>query len=600
MIRNTLNIFLILFTVHISFGQEHGNWENYNYDRLIELAIDYQNIDQDSAIMFAQKAVDISKDDSENKAKAFGRLSQSYRSKGNYDLASVYSIKALELYEDLDHYYGMGDTYCSLGNLSVAKQDNDKGREYYNLAKEISAKHDLQKIGVLAEIGIGNCYYYDGEIEIAKENYLAALDLLGSEKTQSAEVMAGLFINLGNIAYFEDDYSGAISYYEEGKSVYERLGHNKGLSLALYNIGNNYLELGTYDSSIYYFEQSLKVAEDIGSIEDIMYAYYGIKVSYFEDKDYKNAYHYAELHHEYQDSLYQLEEKKNADQLAVIYDTKKNNEKLTQQNEELQQAYDDMAAEEEFNSVLINILIFLGVALSMFLISFYQIKRKNRTIQLQNERIKNKNNTIDKTLKEKELLLKEIHHRVKNNLQMISSLLNLQTYSLKNDFAIKALNDSKNRVQAIALVHKKLYQDDNISEVNLHEYVSDLIDFIGNRDINNYPITYTINIGEILVNTDTAVPLGLIITELISNSMKHAFSNEENCNITISITLDKTEGVILEFSDNGKGLPDNLDLENLDSLGFEIINTLIEQLHGNMLIDTSQGTQFKISLKRAV
>jgi two-component sensor histidine kinase len=201
------------------------------------------------------------------------------------------------------------------------------------------------------------------------------------------------------------------------------------------------------------------------------------------------------------------------------------------------------------------------------------------------------------SLKEKEVLLKEIHHRVKNNLQIISSLLKLQSAYIKEQQAVDMFKDSQNRIRSMALIHEKLYQSKDLSKIDFAEYIRDLtFNLLRSYKSNSQIISLKTTVNDIWLNIDTAIPCGLIINELVSNSLKHAFTptNREN-QISINLNSDGDKNFLLIISDNGCGFPQELDFRNTESLGLELVCTLTEQLEGTIELDSSTGTSFKIN-----
>jgi len=203
---------------------------------------------------------------------------------------------------------------------------------------------------------------------------------------------------------------------------------------------------------------------------------------------------------------------------------------------------------------------------------------------------------IKASLKEKEVLLKEIHHRVKNNLQIISSLLHLQSRYIKDKQDLKAFKDSQNRVRSMALVHEKLYQSQDLARIDLAEYIRNLTtDLFRSYGVKSATIKLKINVGEVLLGIDTAIPCGLIINELVSNSLKHAFPAGREGEICIDLHSDNDDKFVLIVRDNGVGFPKDLDFRNTESFGLRLVRTLTDQLEGNIELDSNGGTTFKIT-----
>ncbi|MCE7858607.1 MAG: HAMP domain-containing protein [Chloroflexi bacterium CFX2] len=199
---------------------------------------------------------------------------------------------------------------------------------------------------------------------------------------------------------------------------------------------------------------------------------------------------------------------------------------------------------------------------------------------------------------EKEVLLKEIHHRVKNNLQIISSLLNLQTRNVKDRQILDALRDSQNRVRSMALIHEKLYQSDNLAQVNFGEYVHSLVSFLLASYQNGHSLVdLQIDLGNLYLPLETAIPCGLIVNELVTNTLKYAFP--ENGKGTLWIKTSQTPGgdFVLCIRDDGIGLPADLDVAGSNTLGLQLVHGLVAQLNGALEIDKRDGVGYRISFK---
>ncbi|PKL67025.1 MAG: hypothetical protein CVV28_08205 [Methanobacteriales archaeon HGW-Methanobacteriales-1] len=203
-------------------------------------------------------------------------------------------------------------------------------------------------------------------------------------------------------------------------------------------------------------------------------------------------------------------------------------------------------------------------------------------------------NDLKRTIEEKNVLLSEVHHRVKNNMQIISSLLNLQTMYVADDETINILKESQDRVKAMAILYEKLYLSDDLMEINFEEYIRSMVKgLFYTHNIKEGQVSITIEIENIFLNIETSIPCGLIVSEFVSNSFKHAFPNGEKGKIKVSLQSfgDKFELIV---SDNGIGFPENLDFRNTRSLGLQLVNSLVNQIDGVISLDNSHGTRFKI------
>lgn len=210
-----------------------------------------------------------------------------------------------------------------------------------------------------------------------------------------------------------------------------------------------------------------------------------------------------------------------------------------------------------------------------------------------------KDEKIKSSLAEKEILLKEIHHRVKNNLQVISSLLNLQSANIKDDVYKDLLKESQNRIRTMALIHEKLYQSQDFTKIDFRSYVNDLVrGLMSSLSVRNHYVDFNIQIDRIGLNVTKAVPCGLVINELVTNALKHAFNGSTNSQgkISIKFSLIKSNQIELIIKDNGVGMDVNFDFSSAESLGLKLVKILVEdQLEGNLELINNQGTMFIIS-----
>jgi two-component sensor histidine kinase len=230
---------------------------------------------------------------------------------------------------------------------------------------------------------------------------------------------------------------------------------------------------------------------------------------------------------------------------------------------------------------------------------------ENRVFRLQNGELvaiyddvstqKRAEEQIQASLKEKEILLQEIHHRVKNNMTVIASLLDLQMNNTDNNIAKEALQDSQNRVQSMSMIHETLYRSDNLSAIDLKMYLTEL----GKNIIQNYSmgnaVQFKVEAEKIMISLKQASPIGLIINELIANCLKYAFPGDRMGEIGLSLKAIKENGIEIAVSDNGVGIPDDFDLKTADSLGLKLVKLLAEdQLDGSIDMESNNGTKFTI------
>jgi len=251
--------------------------------------------------------------------------------------------------------------------------------------------------------------------------------------------------------------------------------------------------------------------------------------------------------------------------------------------------------------MLINIVLVLAIAGLLF--NRCRIKKQNKILLEANRReldqkdlyLKALSLEQEKLLKEKEWLIKEVHHRVKNNLQMVTSLLYSQSVYSESDATKRALNDSLHRMQAMSLIHQKLYEDQNTSVIAMPGYVKDLVRYLRDSFDTDDRITFKQHVDPLDLDVSQAIPLGLIITESVVNAIKYAFLNRQKGIVNIALQFKDADTLLLKISDNGIGLPVAPDQMERNSLGLQLMQGLAKQLDGNFKIENNNGVHITVS-----
>jgi len=280
----------------------------------------------------------------------------------------------------------------------------------------------------------------------------------------------------------------------------------------------------------------------------------------------------------------------------VALDIQKKDLEILEKSTLLQNSKINEEKQKAFRAYLIAGLVILIILIVFLFYTNNNSKKREFELSQKNLRIQQQNKQIEGSLKEKETLLREIHHRVKNNLQIISSVINLQADKISDAKLKDILNELKLRISSIALTHQMLYQKESVSTVYIQDYLQNLVtQIIGSYD-HRIKINVIVDQKNFILNIDTAIPLGLLVNEILTNSFKHAFKGMQGGQIDIHVnTLGKN--VDLTIKDNGIGLPSNyLELmKKPTTLGFELISILVEQLNGTLEINNSNGTEYKLN-----
>lgn len=324
----------------------------------------------------------------------------------------------------------------------------------------------------------------------------------------------------------------------------------------------------------------------------------GLLAAYYDrTRDYKSSVDYLKRNVKIRDSLNKNESSMKKQQLAAVagQEIEYSKKMMEEQKRDLEKSKSDLQAKEERIHIVFISLIFTLLAFGGLVYAYIRSIKNQRLIEDQKQ-------IIEASLVEKDSLLKEIHHRVKNNLQMVSSLLSLQTKNTRSKAAIRALEEGKSRVKAMALIHQKLYQNDDLSVIEMQGYIESLINSVQSvYKKGGHNINITIDAEGVELDIDRAIPFGLILNELVSNSFKYAFpdkvDNDGNEKIYIYLNKNGEQGYF-EYSDNGIGLPEDTKIEENSTMGIRLMNRLVNQLQSTLNIDkTTQGVRFWFNFK---
>lgn len=239
------------------------------------------------------------------------------------------------------------------------------------------------------------------------------------------------------------------------------------------------------------------------------------------------------------------------------------------------------------------------VLLLTFIYKLHRSKQQaSKKLKLQKNQLNQQDESLQHLLYEKEWLLNEIHHRVKNNLQIVISLLNTQSAYLENKDALFAIRNSQHRMHAMSLIHQKLYQSANLATIDLSNYIHELVDYLKESFETDSKIKYILDLDPLNLDVAQAVPIGLILNEAINNAIKYAFEKNGAGKITITLKPVIEDTYLLCIADNGRGVPDNFAPENSNSLGMRLMKGLTDQLEGTFALESHNGLSICITFKK--
>lgn len=437
----------------------------------------------------------------------------------------------------------------------------------------------------------------------ARFYFLRAKNLLIHKKyTKDRETFYKFFIALvdGNLAlsYFnQGDAKAAIPllkidvYYSLKVENYESAFNSYNL------LTKCYVQLGQKDLAKKYLDSAQTlINEKVKGIAPKLRLLLTCASYYNSTKDFFKSNECYQQYVTINDSFQVLEKERNLKNQSLAINIEKNEVELNEKDRLLEQSkFEDAKQRSSRAYMLAGIIILSSIIIFMFL-NNRNFKKREEQLSIKNKQISSQNFLIEQSLKEKEALIKEIHHRVKNNLQIISSMLSLQIGKVEDENTETILKDAQQRINAISLTHQMLYQKDNISTISLGDYVENLVSQVEATIFsNNIELSTSIASRNRKINIDTAVPLGLMINEILTNAYKHAFSEKIKGQVSV-LLIDVEGGCILKISDNGKGLPDNFENLNQKSMGMELIYILAEQLDARLKIEKTNGTTFIIEM----
>ena len=490
----------------------------------------------------------------------------------------------------------LANTCINIGVVLKKQNQLSQALNYYTEAKAIYTS-DQDFIGLAnVENNIGNVYRIQGKFDEALASYKKAIAsrIAGkSEKTLSFS-----YNNISLVFKERKQYDSTLFYLKKSEEFKLKLQENSSLSSTYLNFADTYLLLGDSDNFMFYFKKAEEFALEFDQSEILQDLYSTRSKFEFQNGNFEAAYsfllqvvnHIDTVDVNKQITLGKVLQAKFQDKQKeeIIHQLELSNQELDKQKSLLQKS------ESRFMWMSISLIIgsvVLVIVLLVLLRNFLALKKGSHHILSINEELKQSRLSSE----EKDILIKEIHHRVKNNLQIIKSLIRLQNASISDEKVSEILHDFENRVSSMALVHESLYKSLDLSKVNVNDYYTQLLKDL----IAAYAVDVEIE-GDFQIDIenfgiDTLIPLGLLTNEIISNALKHGFKGLSHGKITVHIVHIGDDLYEMRIGDNGIGMHERF--QNKQSLGVELIETLVEQLDGKMTRIIENGTHYIITFK---
>ena len=424
----------------------------------------------------------------------------------------------------------------------------------------------------------------------AKETLKESLDI--AEKANYPRVIVSALSNLSLISIQEKAFKQALKYSKRVLNLRLESGYTEDNSLTYLTLAEIYEKLGDVKAARHHYDQALNAALKSKALPQLSRVYEALHEYANRRKDYKKSYEYVIKYNDAKDSLFTKEKDKQLKEVQAKFDLE------TKEKEILMLTNENRIKElENQNQSITQIILIIGLmALTIILLTlFYAYKNK----QENNKVLEEKNQIISQTLKDREILLKEVHHRVKNNLQIVSSLLRLQYKFGNHKSASEILQEIQDKIQAMSIIHERLYKSSNLSLINFKTYLDNLLNYFNTSyDLAEQNITITTAIDNMDLGMDRLVPCGLIVNEIIANSIKYAFQDDTSGQINIKASKNK-DICILTIQDTGIGFPENFNMESSQSLGMQLIQGLTKQIKGTVEIISNPGVCYTITFSMA-
>lgn len=556
-------------------SEKTGN-KNYLFESNVRLMQSYLvQAKYDSALIFGLEAEKIAGQlGIEKIIEVQNEMADLYQLTSQYDKAFTRKFKLLKIADSINDENNVAAIYLDIGELYRDQNETDHAIEYLQKAYEAFKKLEITRGMLVSKANLALAYSQKDPSDALSifEEFVDEFHHLFS-KNDSARA-------LGNLANYLVDlkrYDEAEKYILEAVEIRESLNYPLGLAFSYRELAEIYLRTGRYLQAYNYAVKGYPIAKEVNDARLLEMFSRQIAESSYELGNYKTAYEYYRDYKIFADSIDQTERVALSKELETRYETEKKEQQINLQSEQLARKESELARQSLFfNASLTGIVLLLIIGGLIY----------------RSERLKTRKN------QQIEALLKEIHHRVKNNLQVISSLLNMQSREVEDQDMLEAMKEGQNRVKAMSLIHQKLYQNENVTEIDFEEYAKDLCKQLSSvfskpdQKIENH-----IHSNNIKLDIDTAIPLGLIVNELISNAYKYAFEGKEEGSIEIILNRIQKGELVLKVKDNGKGIPADFNIKEAKSLGLKLVNILTKQLKGQLDYKTENGTEFLINFK---
>jgi two-component system, sensor histidine kinase PdtaS len=513
-----------------------------------------------------------------------------YHYRGIYELALRKHYEALTLRQQGNDKKLLAQSYNNIGLLYRAKKDYANAVSFLHqsllLKKEIK---DTQGI-INTSMNIGSCFQYNKNYDSAYY-YATVTEALAKEHNKPGDI-TGAVCNKGTALKGLKKFSAAEPLLLQALSKAKATNNTSIMLTSMQGLGDIYFEQKQFAKALGQYRQGAAMAAEGGRWKEPLATFYENMANCFASlQQYDEAYTYSRKYKSLQDSLLNEENTRHINEMNALYETEQKQKQISQLSDDVTKGnIANKQSIRERDYLLLSSLLLLALLVVIF-ISYRNSRRKTATLNEQNI-------VIEKALADKEVLLKEIHHRVKNNMQIVSSLLDLQSISIKDTQAAEAMREGKNRVQSMALIHQNLYQHDNLKGINAKEYIGQLLIHLKDSyNLSSPSVEIKTDIDDLNIDIDTMVPVGLMMNELITNVFKYAVPKAASPQLDIAL---KQEGntLYLKVKDNGPGFASIDDIKTTKTFGLKMVRAFAQKLKAKMNVENNNGALIELFITK--
>lgn len=474
-----------------------------------------------------------------------------------------------------------GAVFLELGNTDMALK-------IFKRAEQTAVDHKLSENLLYIRLNTGSVYYAMGVLDTAAMYY----QLVGqeAERLGQTSIQIAAYSNLASVYFEQHQLEKTIELENKSLALAKEI-QDIGMQISiLNNMAGSYATLGNYSKANELMDESMRLCEATNSLRSELNVTKTKADILYQSGQGKEAYEWLLKHLAIKDSIMNADNQGRLAELEAEHNEFKNEQEIRQLEKDQVISDKELELSKASEQKFLYAAVAIGVVLLVIVVALIVNFRKNRELRV-------KNQLIEENLKEKEILLMEVHHRVKNNLQMIYSILNMQTKDASEE-AAALLHENKDRIRSISIIHEKLYMNEDLGQTNLNDLFREISENAGKTSPYGKSTEIEVACDALSLDMDTLISLGILVNELVTNSLKYAFKGTAGNRIAVALKKTGEDKISLSVSDNGAGFPANFSLSHSHSFGFRMIQTLCKKLKGSIFIENKNGAFIQIDIHR--